>query len=63
LGKDLTHVVTESTEDGTEKKTGTKNGKPVKKFSISIEGALIAILFLGFWGICASILLLLAMYS
>lgn len=56
-------VVTESTEAGTEKKIVIQNGKRAKKFSTDTEGALIAISFLGFWGICASILLLLAMYS
>lgn len=61
--KDLTSAVTELTEVGTVTTTGLPSTRSAKKSSISFEGAQIAILFLSFWGICASILVLLALYQ
>ena len=63
LPKDLTSAVTESTEVGMDMKTDLRNTKSARKSSTSSEGARIAILFLSFWGICASILVLLALYQ
>jgi hypothetical protein len=48
---------------GMDMKTDLKSTKSAKKSSTSSEGALIAILFLSSWGICASILLLVAMHQ
>ena len=60
LAKDLTSVVTELMVAGMDMKTDLKSTKSAKKSSTSFEGALIAILFLGFWGICSVILLVIA---
>ena len=63
LAKDLTSAVTELMVAGMDMKTDLKSTKSAKKSSTSSEGALIAILFLSSWGICASILLLVAMHQ
>ena len=58
--KDSTSAVTELMEVGTDMKTELKSTKSAKKYSTSSDGATIAILFLGFWGICSVILLTVA---
>ena len=60
LAKDLTSVVTELMVAGMDMKTDLKSTKSAKKSSTSSDGATIAILFLGFWGICSVILLTVA---
>jgi hypothetical protein len=57
------NVVTVLMVVGMAKQTEMKSTKSAKKSSTSSEGALIAILFLSSWGICASILLLVAMHQ
>jgi len=63
LPRVLTTVVTALMEDGTDMKLALKNTKSAKRYLMSSEGALIAILLLSSWGICASILLLVAMHQ
>tara|TARA_E500000305_G_scaffold64901_1_gene51728 strand:+ start:89 stop:289 length:201 start_codon:yes stop_codon:yes gene_type:complete len=58
--KDSTSAVTELMEVGTDMKTELKSTKSAKKYSTSSDGATIAILFLGFWGVCSVILLTVA---
>lgn len=55
--KDLTSVVTESTEVGTEKVTETPNTSSQRTSLELNEGIVIAIIGIGFWGAVSVVLL------